>query len=438
MTEKLKANGANVAVFGLGFVGLPLALSYALRGCNVVGVDIDPRLVEELNNGITHHLERYHDTPIQDVLAEQLRSGRFRATTEAGEALKTCDSFIMTVGIPVIDGRHDFSHVDSCARAIAGGLKAGDLVIVRSTLVPGMTRNFVKPILEESGLTAGKDFYLAYSSERIAEGKAFDEFENMPTLVSGIDDASRDRAKALMSIVTKADLVEAGSFEVVESAKVMENISRDVNIAMVQEFARFTKALGIDIFEVIRVANTHKRVNLLFPGPGVGGYCLPNAIHYLSPKADELGVPLKLLRLARKINEEVPAIVAGMVIKNLPVPANKAKVAVLGIAMKDYSSDDRISPAIDVIGVLLKSGIKIAAFDPAVPTRHEFSVDTIEEAVKDAHGILVLAKQDGIGYNNFKLFKSVMSTAGAPFIVDTKNYYNRSEVEAAGLILETL
>lgn len=438
MAENMKTNGTKVAVFGLGFVGLPLALSYAIRGCHVTGVDIDRRLVDELNNGITHHLERYHDTPIQDVLAEQLKNGRFQATADAGEALKKCDNFIMTVGIPVIDGKHDFSHVESCARTIAAGLKPGDLVIVRSTLVPGMTRNFIKPILEENGLSAEKDFYLAYSSERIAEGKAFDEFENMPTLISGINEASRDRAKALMGIVTKADLVEASCFEVVESAKVMENISRDVNIAMVQEFARFTKALSVDIFEVIRVANTHKRVQLLFPGPGVGGYCLPNAIHYLTPKADELGVPLKLLRLARKINEDVPAFVTGLVTKNLPVPANKAKVAVLGIAMKDYSSDDRISPALDVIELLLKSGIKVAAFDPAVPTRHEFSVSSLEDAVKDAHGILVLAKQDGIGYTNFKLFNSMMSKAGTPFIVDTKNYYDRNEVKAAGFILESL
>ncbi len=438
MSTNMKANGNKVAVFGLGFVGLPLALSYALRGCEVVGVDIDPRLVHELNSGITHHLERYHDTPIQQVLADELRSGRFRATTDAGEAMKICDSFIMTVGIPVNDGQHDFSHVESCARVIAGGLKPDDLVIVRSTLIPGMTRNFIQPILEESGLTAGKDFYLAYSSERIAEGKAFDEFENMPTLISGINEASRKRAKALMSIVTKADLVEASSFEVVESAKVMENVSRDVNIAMVQEFARFTKALGIDIFEVIKVANTHKRVQLLFPGPGVGGYCLPNAIHYLSPKGDELGIPLKLLKLARKINEDVPAFVAGLIMKNLPVPPAKAKIAVLGIAMKDYSSDDRISPALDVIELLLKSGIEVAAFDPAVPTRHDFSVASLEEAVEGAHGILVLARQDGIGYNNFKLFNSVMSKNGTPFIVDTKNYYDRNEVEDAGIKLETL
>ncbi len=436
MSEQGK--NTKVAIFGLGFVGLPLALSYAIRGCEVIGVDVDAHLVDQLNKGITHHLEKYHDTPIQEVLKEQLAAKRFYATLDAGHALKECKNFILTIGIPVTDNGHDFSHVESCSRAVAAGLKPGDLVIVRSTLIPGMTRNFVKPILEESGLKAGKDFHLAYSSERIAEGKAFDEFENMPTLISGYDEASLKKAMELMGVVTKAELVGASCFEVVESAKVMENISRDVNIAMVNEFARFTKALGIDIFEVIKVANTHKRVKLLIPGPGVGGYCIPNALHYLAPKADELGVPLKLLRTARKINEDTPAFVVSLVSKNLPVPANKAKIAVLGIAMKDYSSDDRQSPALDVVDLMLKSGMQVAAFDPAVPTKHAFTVDSLEEALKGAHGVVVLAKQNGIAYNNYKLINELTDKTGKPFIVDTKNLYNRDEVEAAGITLESL
>ncbi|HWI54909.1 MAG TPA: nucleotide sugar dehydrogenase [Desulfobacteria bacterium] len=437
-TNQLNPSEVKVAVFGLGFVGLPLALSYAIRGCSVVGVDVDENLVGQLNQGITHHLERYHETPIQEVLANQLENGRFRATTNAKEALNECTYFIMTVGIPVVNGGHDFSHVESCSRTIASGLKKGDLVLVRSTLVPGMTREFIKPILEETGLFAGKDFYLGYSSERIAEGKAFDEFENMPTLISGINEESAQKAASLMGVVTKAELHIASAIEVVESAKVMENISRDVNIAMVNEFARFSEALGISVFEVIKLANTHKRVKLLIPGPGVGGYCIPNALHYLTPKADELGVQLRLLKTARRINEDVPAFVVSLVTKHLPVPANQAKVAVLGIAMKDYSSDDRLSPALNVIELMQLSGIDVRAFDPAVPTVHDFTVNSLEEAVQDAHAIVVLAKQDGIGYNNFKLFERLMSKQGAPLIVDTKNLYNREDVEQNGFILESL
>jgi nucleotide sugar dehydrogenase len=431
-------NGKKVAVFGLGFVGLPLALSFAMRGCEVVGVDVDDSLVAALNNGSTHHREWYHRTPIQKILQDQLENGRFRATGDAGEALACCRNVIVTVGLPVVDGQHSLEYLESACNAIAAGLKPGDLILIRSTVVPGTTRGFILPLLEKSGLKAGRDFHLAYSSERIAEGKAFDEFENMPTVVGGIDKASRDRAMELLGIVTRAELVPATSIEVVETAKVMENISRDVDIAMVNEFARFTKALGIDIFETIRITNTHKRVKLLLPGPGVGGYCIPNALHYLAPKADELGVPLSLLRTARRVNADVPAYVAGLVLKNLPVPAADAKVAVFGFAMKDYSNDDRQSPALDVIAILRRAGIKVAAYDPAVPCDYDFTVSTFEEALARAHGIAVLAKQEDVDYFNFKQFKKLMNPTTKPFIVDTRNIYDREKAEKAGFTLETI
>ncbi|MHB8170622.1 MAG: nucleotide sugar dehydrogenase [Thermincolia bacterium] len=427
-----------VAVFGLGFVGLPLALSFALRGCKVMGVDINNTLVTELNNGVTHHLEFCGQVPIQQILAEQLAKGNFIATTDAAEAMANCDNIIVTVGIPVQDGEHCTSHLEECIKAVAQGLKLHDLVVIRSTLVPGMTRNFIKPLLETGGLQAGEDFHLAYSSERIAEGKAFIEFEQMPALVSGINGASLDRAMGLLGIVTKADIHPASSIEVVETAKVVENISRDVNIAMVNELARFTKAMGLDVFEVIQMANTHKRVNLLFPGPGVGGYCIPNALHYLAPKAEEMGVALELMLVARKINEKTPRFIVGMINKHFTVPLSEAKIAVLGLAMKDFSNDDRLSPALQIIWLMEQSGIKVAAYDPAVPSRYSFTVDTLEEAVDGAHGILVLARQREIVYDDFQLFRDKMSTAGKPFIVDTRNLYLRSQVEGAGMILESL
>ncbi|MGI6549667.1 MAG: nucleotide sugar dehydrogenase [Syntrophomonadales bacterium] len=426
-----------VCVFGLGFVGLPLALSFAMRGCQVTGVDVDRSLVEDLNNGITHHLESYGDKNIQEILRDELASGRFQATLDCTQALRECNNIVVTVGIPVEDGQHDLSPVTTVCRSISQGLKPGDLVIIRSTVIPGTTRSVILPILEESGLKAGHDFFLAYSSERIAEGKAFYEFENMPAAVSGINDMSTERAHELISIVTKAPITRGSQIEVVEAAKVMENVSRDVDIAMSQEFARFARALGIDIFEVINVANTHQRVNLLTPGPGVGGYCLPNALYYLLPKAKEMGVELPLLTTARQINDSVPAFVTSLALRNLTVPPREAVLAVLGIAMKDYSNDDRISPARDVIDHLLQAGCTVRAFDPAVPSRYPFKVDSLEDAVKGAHGILVLARQNGIDYHNLALFKE--SLAGPnPFIVDTKNIYSRPEVESYGLKLETL
>ncbi|NLV16831.1 MAG: nucleotide sugar dehydrogenase [Syntrophomonadaceae bacterium] len=426
-----------VAVFGLGFVGLPLALSFAMRDCQVIGIDVDPSLVEDLNNGITHHLESYQSRSIQEILGEQLASGHFKATLDCTEAMEKCTSIIVTVGAPVDEGQYDLSPVTTVCRSIAQGLKPGDLVLIRSTLIPGTTRRVILPILEESGMKAGEDFFLGYSSERIAEGRAFHEFENMPAAVSGLNEPSLEKAHALISIVTKAEIVKSNQFEVVEAAKVMENISRDVNIAMSQEFARFARALGIDIFEVIRVANTHLRVNLLTPGPGVGGYCLPNALYYLLPKAEEMGIDLPLLTLARQTNDGIPRLVAEMALNNLPVPADQACVGVLGLAMKDYSNDDRISPAHDVIHHLLKAGCQVKAFDPAVPSRYPYKVDSLEEAAKGSHGILVLALQKDVDYHNLPLFKKSL-LGPQPFIVDTKNIYQRSEVESYGFRLETI
>jgi len=426
-----------VCVFGLGFVGLPLALSFAMRGCRVIGVDIDRQLIEDLNRGITHHLESYGNRGIQEILQDELASGRFRATLDCMEAMSECNNIIVTVGVPVENGRHDLSPVTTVCGSIAQGLKPGDLVVIRSTLIPGTTRDVILPILEQSGLKAGTDFFLAYSSERIAEGRAFYEFENMPAAVSGINEESTERAHDLISIVTKAPIIRGSQIEVVETAKVMENISRDVNIAMSQEFARFARSLGIDIFEVIRVANTHERVNLLIPGPGVGGYCLPNALYYLLPKAEEMGIELPLATTARRINDSVPAFVAGLAFKNLDVPPREAILAVLGIAMKDYSNDDRISPAREVISHLQAAGCTVRAYDPAVPSVYPYKVDSLEKAVKGAHGILVLARQHGIDYHNLALFKESL-VGEKPFIVDTKNIYERSEVESYGLRLETL
>lgn len=426
-----------IAVFGLGFVGLPFALLCAARGNMVTGVEANESLARSLSKGHTDLLESYHGTPIQEVLREQLASGRFRVTTDPQQALATSEDVVVTVGVPVSGGKPDTSPLEAAARSIAAGLHPGQLVLIRSTVTPGTTRRLVLPILEERGLKAERDFFLAYAPERIAEGRAFEEFEEMPTVVAGVGPESTARARELLSLVTRAEIIEASSLEVAETAKVLENLSRDVDIALVNEFAAFTKELGLDIFEVIRTANTHKRVRLLLPGPGVGGYCVPNAFYYVLPCALELGVELKLARLARQINDEVPRRVAGMVLRCLPVPPAAGKVAVLGIAMKDFSNDDRLSPALAVISHLEEAGVEVRAYDPAVPKQYRFSAATLEEALRGAHGVAVLARQHGIPYHDLALFRQLLA-GSRPFIVDTRNIYSRAEVEAAGLHLETL
>jgi UDP-N-acetyl-D-mannosaminuronic acid dehydrogenase len=383
-------------------------------------VDVNEELVEEINSGVTWHQESYRGEGIKSILRRELAAGRFRAVARPETAMAACDNIIITVGLPVKDGVPYAGYLEDCVRSVSAGLKRGDLVVVRGTLVPGMTRGLVLPLLEESGLKSGEDFDLAYSSERIAEGRAFEEFENMPGLVSGYRPGASLRARELLSVVTKAELTAASSFEVVETAKVVENISRDVNIALVNELARFTKAMGIDIFEVITLANTHKRVSLLAPGPGVGGYCIPNALHYLTPRAGELGVELELMGTARRVNEEMPAHVVSLVMKKLRVPPSGARVAVLGIAMKDYSSDDRCSPAHRIINLLERAGVGVRAFDPAVPSRYRFSVDRLEDALGGAHGAVLLARQEGMNFTDLENFIRLMD-GSEPFVIDAKN-----------------
>lgn len=434
--ENIQLGYKNVCVFGQGYVGLPLALSFAMRGCKTIGVDVNKALVDEISEGITYHTEKFQGVSIREILENELKEKNYTVTTDAEDAVKNCNNIIITVGIPIKKGEYIDKYLINACEVIGNNLKKNDLVIVRSTVIPGITEELIKPILEKkSGLIAGSDFYLAYSSERIAEGKAFEEFANMDTLVSGINEESFDRASKLLSIVCKAEIVKASNIKVVETAKVFENVQRDVNLAMVQEFARFTEALGIDIFEVIKLANTHKRVNLLTPGPGVGGYCIPNAYHYLSPKAEEMKVPMDLLKLSRAKNENIPVFICDKIealLHKNNKDIKKCKIAVLGIAMKDYSNDDRISPAIDIINLLIKKGAVVKAYDPAVVTKYDFKVSTQREAIEAADVILVLAVQENIKFNDFEVFSKIMKEK--PIYIDTKNVSQKELAEESGFL----
>jgi len=440
--EQIKEMYKNVAVFGQGFVGLPLALSFAMRGCNVYGVDVVEGLVEDINKGITYHKESFEGKTIQQILNEQLKAGRYRATTDGVLAVRECNNIVVTVGIPIKNGEHDLSDLIECCTLIGRNLKKNDLVLIRSTVIPGTTEEVLLPILEkESGMKAGVDFYLAYSSERIAEGKAFEEFAYMPTIVAGINEESAKRAKEFLEIVCKTDVIVASSIKVVETSKVFENVQRDVNIAMVQEFARFTEALGISIFEVIKVANTHKRVNLLIPGPGVGGYCIPNAYHYLEPKAKELGVNLDILKLSREKNANLPKVMVEIfekLLKDVGKDLNGARVGVLGLAMKDYSNDDRISPAVEIVKILRQRGAEVLAFDPAVVTEYSFKVNTLEEALKDVDGVMILAKQKE--FENINADDILKYVKPDVVIFDTKNLFEgfKKFFEDRGIIYKTI
>jgi len=423
-----------ITVIGLGFVGLPLSLSFAMRGYEVTGLDVNQTLIDDLNQGITYHLEQYQGKPIQTILKEALANNKFQATTNYQDVYNTSDSYIITVGLPVKDGLPIYDHFHSALIDLGRGLKPGDLVLIRSTVVPGTCEEIAKPLLEqESGLKAGQDFYLAYASERIAEGKAFDEFVNMPTVVAGIDQQSAVKAKELLQKITKAEIHIASDMKIVETAKVFENVSRDVNIAMANQFAAFCQSMGIDTRETFTMANTHQRVKLLTPGPGVGGYCLPNAFYYLRPKAEEKTVDLSLLSLSRIINDQIPERIVDKVSQLLEQKGKSiadTKIAVLGLAMKDYSNDDRISPAHNVCELLEERGAIVQAFDPAVHSQSSYAVSSIDNAFRGAEALIILARQHELDDLTLAVIKEKMPSN--PVLIDTKHQFTKDAAEAQG------
>lgn len=427
------AVGRRVAVVGLGFVGLPLALSFAMRGATVVGVDLSSRRVADIRSGQPHDAEEYQGLSLPTILAHQVAAQRF-TVQENHSGLDQAEAIVITVGLPVVDGKPTTAYLESACRDVGSRLRRGQIVIVRSTVIPGTTEGLLKPILEEmSGLRAGVDFHLAYASERIAEGRAFEEFENMPLLLGGITPTCMQVGADILGIVTRAPIHHGSSLATIEMTKVIENVQRDVNIAMVQQFARLCEAMSLNVYEVIRLANTHKRVNLLMPGPGVGGFCIPNAYYYLEPKAEELAVNLDLLRLARSINDHIPDLVVQMTRAALEAHGlnlSDAKIAVLGLAMKDFSSDDRISPATDICEKLLGARARVAAFDSLVPTPRSYRVGTLEEALAGANLILLLANQPGASLADIARYRESMA---GKVLFDTRNCMDEAEAARLGL-----
>ncbi|MHC1772770.1 MAG: nucleotide sugar dehydrogenase [Flexilinea sp.] len=410
-----------ITVFGQGYVGLPLSLSFAIHGCKVIGVDNDPEIYNQLSQGITHQTEKFNQISIREILKEQLQNGSYCVMNDGAAAVRQADTIILTVGIPINQGSPSYDYFDAACRTIGENIQKGSLVLVRSTVIPGTTESRCKSTIETlSGFKVGKDIFLAYVPERIAEGKAFEEFETMPTLIGASDELSLQKAREVIQINSKAEIISSYSITAVETSKVIENLQRDVNIAISQEFARFAEAAGMNIFEVIKLANTHKRVNILTPGPGVGGYCIPNAFHYLNVKAQDFGIDLPLLKLAREENNKLPQFISDKtmeLLQNKGKRLSECKIAVAGLAMKDYSPDARLSPAVDVCNCLVEAGASVSAYDNNVSTNYPFKVNSLEEALQGADALLVLNRI----YEGFDPVSKISLMGSDPVIIDTKN-----------------
>lgn len=422
-----------IAIFGLGFVGFPLAITYAKKGHPVIGVDINEQHISLLKNGTTDSCEKVDGESIGKVLQEVLKSGNLSLTTNPKEAMDKADFVIITVGIPVMpDETLNLTWLDQVAQTIGSNLRKGQTIVLRSTVPPHTTRKRFCPALEKaSGLQAGRDFYLGYSSERMAEGKAFEELTTMPTPVAGINQASLEKTQALLSKVCD-HVIPAESIEIVEMSKVIENLSRDVNIAFVNELALFAQSIGIEINKVIAVANTHKRVKLLSPGPGVGGYCIPNAYYYLSNvEGPKRSLPLSYQ--SRTFNEAIPEEIVQIAEKTLllnQIKPEKAVFALFGMGMKDFSNDLRHSPSVMVYELLIKRGYQVRTYDPITDWENKDTSHSFEELINGADCLMILAKQAEPKLTDIAFLAQKMKKGA--LIVDTRNTLDTAQAIQAG------
>jgi len=352
-----------IGVIGLGYVGLPLAVAFAREGCDVIAVDVDARKIEAIQAGRSY-IEDVPDEHLQEV-APRLRAGTRYAPLSEAEAVLIC------VPTPLSRNREpDLGPLVAAGRSLAGVLTAGQLVVLESTTYPGTTRERLLPLLEESGLAAGRDFHLAFSPERVDPGRTDWTLRSVPKVVGGLTDACAERAAALYEIVCD-EIVRVSGPEAAELTKLLENVFRAVNIALVNELAMLTDRMGIDVWEVVDAAATKPYGFMRFdPGPGMGGHCMPVDPFYLSWRAREFDMTTEFVELAGRINQQMPyhcVAKAQRALNERGLAVKGARIAVIGVAYKPGVGDTRESPAVKIIGLLREMGAEVSYHDPHVP-----------------------------------------------------------------------
>jgi len=353
----------NLAVIGLGYVGLPLAIEAVNSKLKVVGYDINESVVDSLNKSISH-IEDISDKVLQYALSKNLM------ITSDSSVLGDSEYIVISVPTPLTDYQPDLSYVEAATKSIAENLKKGQIIILESTTYPGTTLEIVKPILEKiSSLVAGEDFLLGYSPERIDPGNKEWTFKNTPKIVSGINETSLKKISDFYNSIID-EVVEVSGTREAEMVKLVENTYRQVNIAMVNELAILSNMLDIDIWEVVDAAKTKPFGFQSFrPGPGVGGHCIPIDPKYLSFKTRQIGQPVRFVELAQEINNSMPNYVISRIselMNKKEILLKNSKILILGVAYKKDIGDTRESPAIDIIESLLEKSAEVSFYDPYV------------------------------------------------------------------------
>jgi UDP-N-acetyl-D-glucosamine dehydrogenase len=400
----------SIGIVGLGYVGLPLAVAFAEEGHDVVGLEIDSRKVEAINRGESH---------IEDIPTERLQAvaDRIQASTRPA-ALAGADAIAICVPTPLTSNREpDLGPLLDSGQALAGVLQAGQLVVLESTTYPGTTRERLLPLLEESGLSAGRDFNLAFSPERVDPGRTDYTLRTTPKIVGGLTESCGDRAVAFYETVCD-HIVRVSTPEAAEMAKLLENIFRSVNIALVNELAILCDRMGIDIWEVVDAAATKPYGFMRFePGPGMGGHCLPVDPFYLSWRARQFDMATEFIELAGKINQNMPYHCVQRVERALNAagkPVRGSKVSLIGISYKAGVGDMREAPALKMLALLGGLGADLHYHDPYVPRLREpdLAGESLDEALEDCDVAVIVTAHPGVDH------QAVVERA--PLVVDLR------------------
>jgi len=424
LRQRLEQKTAVIGIVGLGYVGLPLARAVHEAGYRILGYDVDQKKVDCLKRG-----ENYLQHLGSDLTEALAASDRFEATS-APDRLGEADVILLCVPTPLGEHREpDLTFVLESTHMVAGVLRRGQLVVLESTTYPGTTRQEMMPILESAGLECGADFFLAYSPEREDPGRKDSTTASIPKLVGGVDEISGDLAMAFYTrIIRKAHRVS--SAEVAEAAKLLENIYRAVNIAMVNELKVVLAGMGIDVWEVIEAASTKPfGFQPFYPGPGLGGHCIPIDPFYLTWKAKAIGHATKFIELAGEINAHMPAHVISRVMSALNDEGKSlrgSKVLVIGIAYKPNIDDVRESPAAEIIRLLQDAGAEVSYHDPHVahfPKMRKYKIDLAstpltEQTIGEQDAALIVTDHDAVDY--------ALLGRSAKLIVDTRNAMARA------------
>ncbi len=442
IVENLKQGRLIIGVYGLGRMGLPTACLFSDIGANVIGVDINPVIINQINNGDLP----FEETGLRELLNKSLDSKRLIATTDTREAAKK-SNIILVIVPTTIDSRMkpDYSAIERAGRDIGFGVQGGNLIILQSTVGPGITEGLFKEMIENaSGKIAGRDFSLAYSPIRATTGRVLRDIVEYPRIVAGIDKRSLDLASSTINCIVKSDIIQASSVKTAETIKLFENVYRDLNIALANELALICENLGIDFYEARQAANSQPYSHIHKPGIGVGGHCIPFNPYFLMEVAEKNGAKVKLIKASRKINDGMPLHVIKIILKALrscEKRVRRSTIAVLGLSYKSNVKEARHSPSINVIEMLTKKGIQTRVYDPFFLSEEIDSIgfngtSSAEMAVENADCVLIAVNHDNFKKLNWKRLARLMGQP--PCVVDGCNLISRSLANELGIRLTTL